>query len=409
MSTVLRNIGCLATCPATASQSDLGLIDNAALVWDDGRIVWVGKESDLPRDYSQAETWDADAKLVVPGLIDCHTHLAFGGWRADEFEMRALGKGYLEIAKAGGGILSTVRATRAASYDQLLERCRRSLSEMYQLGLTTVECKSGYGLTLEDELKLLRVYRELQDSEPATIVSTFLGAHTIPPEYKDDRAGYCDLVIEQMLPQVAQESLAQFCDIFVEDSAFSAEEARRVLAAARDHSLGLKLHVDQLSDGAGAKLAAEMGAISADHLEFISPAGITALKRADVVAVSLPIASLCTQTKPLQARPLIEAGVRVAVATDFNPGSAPSYHLPLAMLLAVTMNGMSPSEVVKGVTINAAAALGVDSERGSLEPGKYADFCIIDAADVNHWLYHFRANACLKTVKAGTVIWRTER
>jgi imidazolonepropionase len=380
-------------------------IPDAAMAWDGGLIAWVGPERELPHEYRQWENWDASGRLVIPGLVDCHTHLAFGGWRADEFEQRIQGRSYLDIARAGGGILSTVARTRAASEVELTDRASAFLGRMMALGVTTVEAKSGYGLDLETELRLLRIYRRLAGDGPVRLVSTFLGAHTIPAEYRERREEYIDLLIRRMLPIVATERLAHFCDAFVEQGAFSVAEGRRILLAGRAVGLGPKLHADQLSSGGGAELAAEVGAVSADHLECISEAGIAALAASGTVAVSLPLATSYLNHQPLPARRLIEAGVPVAVATDFNPGSAPSYHLPLAMLLACTMQRMTPAEVLKGATLIAARAIGLEKEVGSLEAGKAADFAEIDASSVNQWLYHFTPNACTMTVIGGKRVW----
>jgi imidazolonepropionase len=402
---VLANISQLATCRAQGRQGDIHTIPDAALVWDEGTIRWAGPEAELPSEFRDSERLDAGGRLVVPGLVDCHTHLAFAGWRADEFEQRILGRSYLEIAQSGGGIAATVRHTRAASEQQLTERAAGFLEEMLALGVTTVECKSGYGLDLDAELKLLRVYRRLAAEQPVRIVATFLGAHIVPAEFRHDPDGYVALLVERMIPAVAQEKLAACCDVFVEESAFTVLQARRILRAARQAGLAAKLHADQLTSCGGAELASELGALSADHLEHISGAGITAMAKAGVVAVSLPLASLYLRQPAMPARRLIQAGVPVAVATDFNPGSAPSYHLPLAMMLACTLQSMTPGEVLKGATIYAARAVGMDEMTGSLEPGKAADFAIIDAPDVNHWLYHFRPNACVMTVIAGRTKW----
>ena len=400
---LLANIGQLATCRAEGGQGDIHIISDAALVWHDGSIVWVGPTAELPNQYRETERIDARGRLVTPGLIDCHTHLAFAGWRAEEFEQRIQGKSYLEIARSGGGILRTVRLTREASEDERLRKAGRILKEMLALGVTTVECKSGYGLNEETELKLLRVYSRLAQMQPVRLVSTFLGAHMVPPEYQEDREAYVQLLVERWIPVVAREKLATCCDVFVEDSAFKADEARRILRAGQRAGLGSRLHADQLTSGGGAELAAELGALSADHLEHISERGILAMAAAKVVAVSLPLATLYLGKSPIPARRLIAAGVRVAVATDFNPGSAPSYHLPLALTLAVTLQGMTPAEVLKGATIYAARALGLENHVGSLEAGKAADFALFDAPDVTHWLYHFRPNACLMTVGAGDI------
>jgi len=404
---ILTNIETLATPPAPDVQDDatpLRTIDDAALVWIDDTIEWVGPESECPAEYADEPTHDADGALVVPGLIDCHTHLAFGGWRADEFAMRLEGRSYLEIAKAGGGIASTMRKTRDASEDALYDRCRTVLDQMAALGVTTIEAKSGYGLTVEDELKQLRVYHRLQADQPMEIVPTFLGAHTVPPEYENDRAGYLRLIQEEMIPAVAEANLAEFCDAFVEDSAFSPDEARSLFDTAREHGLRPKLHADQLTDTGGAALAAEVDAASADHLECISEDGIAALANSDTVAVSLPLATLYLDEFPLPARALRDAGVPVAVATDFNPGSAPSYHLPLAMMLACTLQRMTPAAALAGATRTAAEALDRVHRLGSLAPGTRADFVLIDAPSLNHWLYHFRPNAVQKTFARGQLI-----
>jgi imidazolonepropionase len=277
---------------------------------------------------------------------------------------------------------------------------------MTTLGVTTIEAKSGYGLDREHELELLRVYQRLAQVEPVAIVATLLGAHVVPTEYRDRRDAYVALLIDELIPAVAAERLATACDVFVEESAFGVDEARRILLAGKEAGLAPRLHADQLSSCGGAELAAEVGALSADHLEHVSEGGIAAMAERGVVAVSLPIASLYLNQPPMPARRLIAAGVSVAVATDFNPGSAPSYHLPLAMTLACTLQRMTPAEALKGATHYAAKALGLERRVGSLERGKAADFAVIDAPDVEHWLYHLRPNACRLTVAGGRVIWR---
>jgi imidazolonepropionase len=402
---LLENIAQLATCRAAGVQGEVHAIADAALAWEGDTISWVGPRAELPARYGSAERLDAGGGTVVPGLVDCHTHLVFGGWRAEEFAERIRGRSYLEIAQAGGGIARTVRLTRAASDDELLARAEGFLREMLALGVTTAECKSGYGLDREQELRLLRIYRRLASRQPVRLVPTFLGAHVVPPEFRNDRAGYLAL-LEALLPTIAAEGLARFCDVFVEQSAFSPDEARRLLGAARRHGLGGKLHADQLTAGGGAELAAELGAVSADHLECASPAGVEAMARAGVVAVSLPLASLYLGQTPFGARRWIDAGVPVAVATDFNPGSAPSYHLPFALTLACTLQRMTPTEALKGATLYAARAVGLESRIGSLEPGKAADVAVLDAPDVSHWLYHLRPNACRVTIVGGEVRWR---
>src|ERR1041384_757264 len=380
---LLTNIGSLARCLPQGPQSELHVVRGAALAWNGDRIAWVGPASDLPEPFRGWPREDAGGRLVVPGLVDCHAHLAFAGWRAAEFEQRLQGRSYLEIAAAGGGINSTVARTRAATSEALLARCRERLRAMAALGVTTVEAKSGYGLTEEHEIRLLEIYRELLGG-PGRLVATLLAAHTVPPEYKSCRSDYVELVVERIIPRTAREGLARFCDVFVEESAFTVAEARRILEAGKRHGLRPRLHADQLSSCGGAELAAEGGG----------------------VGVSLPFASLYLGVAPLPARKLLEAGVPVAVATDFNPGSAPSYHLPMAMTLACTMQRMTPAEVLKGATIVAARVLGLDGDVGSLEAGKSADFAVIDAESVEEWLYHLRANACVRTVARGAELWR---
>lgn len=398
---ILRHIGQLAVCPPGGGQAEIGAIRHAALVWRGDTIVWAGPEADLPSGLDESEELDAGGRLVVPGLVDCHTHLAFAGWRADEFERRLRGESYLSIARAGGGIARTVRDTRAASPETLRARAAAALAGMARVGVTTVEAKSGYGLTVEDELGLLRIYRDLAVSQPLRIVPTLLAAHVVPDEYRDARREYVRLICEALIPRAAGGSLAAFCDVFVEDGAFTRDEARTVLAAGLRHGLGPKLHVDQLCDGGGAALAAEVGAVSADHLEHVSPDGIRALARAGTVAVGLPIAAATLGAPPMPARALIDAGVPVAIATDFNPGSAASFDLTLALWLACTLQRMTPAEALKGATAYAARALGLAGRVGSLAPGYAADVAILDAEDVTMWLYHFRPGSCIATWIAG--------
>ncbi len=398
---VLRNISWLYQCRAEGGQGEVHPIGGAALAWADGIIRWVGPESALPREYRPWPDEDAQRCIVVPGLIDSHTHLAFGGWRADEFEAKLLGKSYLEIARAGGGILSTVTKTRAASTPALVDRCLGFLAQMRALGVTTVEVKTGYGLSLEHEIRTLEIYRAVAAKTAQTIVPTLLAAHTLPPEFRNDRPGYVELVIREIIPRAATEGLARFCDVFVEETAFSVAEAERILAAGKARGLVPKVHADQLTDGGGAELAARVGAVSADHLERIGEPGIAAMARHGVIAGSLPIAALYLNQRPLPARRLIEAGVPVAVATDFNPGSAPSFDLPLAMMLACTLQRMTPKEVLKGATQIAARAIGEGGSAGSLEAGKRADFAMLEAESIEDWLYHFRRNPSRRTVVRG--------
>lgn len=398
---VLRNISQLATCPPGNPQADAGLIRQAALAWRDGVVQWVGPYSDMPADFAAEPVIDCERRLVVPGLVDCHTHLCFGGWRGDEFEARLQGASYQDIAAGGGGINRTVAATRGASLGELQRKAQAALEAILRLGVTTLECKSGYGLDEANELKQLEVYRRLDTAQVIDLVPTFLGAHVVPPEHRKHRERYVDLLCDVLIPRVARQGLARFCDVFVEEGAYSVEEARRILDTAKTHGLGLKVHAEQLSAGGGAMLAAELGAVSAEHLEYASDAAIEALAAAGTVAVSLPLASLYLGEPYLPARKMLAAGLRVAVATDFNPGSAPSYHLPLAMTLACLNQSMTPQEVLMGATTIAARALSLQDRVGSLLPGYRADLAIIDAPTLNHWLYHFVPNACLHVLKNG--------
>ncbi len=398
---VLNNISQLATCPPDRPQQDAGLLGNAALVWTDGLVRWVGSIAEMPAEYQDEPVFDCGQRLIVPGLVDCHTHLCFGGWRSDEFELRLGGASYQEIARAGGGIASTVAATRGASLDELLHKAESILDEMLDLGITTVECKSGYGLDEANELKQLEVYRRLNDTHVVDLVPTFLGAHIIPPEHEKHRDRYISLLCDVLIPRVASQGLARFCDAFVETGAYSIEESLKILSVAAGHGLGIKIHADQLSDGGGAELAAELGAVSAEHLEYVSDAGIEAMAAAGTVAVSLPLASLYLSEPYMPARKMLDRGVAVAVATDFNPGSSPSYHLPLAMTLACVHQGMTPQETLKGATCVAAKAVSLSQHIGTLLPGYSADLAIIDSPSLNHWLYHFRSNACIAVMKNG--------
>jgi imidazolonepropionase len=398
---VLTNIGLLATCRAEGGQDAIHTIPQAMLAWRGTDIAWVGPAEALPHEYRDDDRIDAQGRLVVPGLVDCHTHLAFAGWRADEIEARMSGRTYQELAAAGGGITRTVATTRGTSTDVLVERCAGWLAQMVRLGVTTVEAKSGYGLDVDNEIRLLEVYEALRRAQAVRIVSTLLAAHVVPREYAGRRQQYVEMICGDLIPVVARRGLARFCDVFAEESAFTPDEARAILRCGFAHGLGAKLHVDQFTDGGGAALAAELNALSADHLEYASEEGIARLAQAGTVAVTLPLAALYLGRPVAPARSLIAAGVPVAVATDFNPGTAPTYHLPLAMLLAATLQRMTPAEVLKGVTIYAARAIGEALVGGSLEPGKRADFAIIDAPEVNHWVYHFAPNSCVSTYIGG--------
>jgi imidazolonepropionase len=366
----------------------LGLIESGAIGVSQRRIAYVGPESDLPRHYRAAEEVDLAGRLVTPGLIDCHTHLVFGGDRSDEFEQRLRGVTYETILQSGGGICSTVHATRAASEDELVDTARRRLHSLLNEGVTTVEIKSGYGLNLETELRMLRAARRLGRTERVRVVTTLLAAHVTPPDL--DREAYIDLVMGQIIPQVAAEMLADGVDGFCEAFAFSREELRRIFACARSYGLRVRVHADQRSDCGGASLAAECGALSADHLEWTGADGIRALAQSGTVAVVLPGAFLNLREQrlpPIEA--MRRAGVRIAVATDCNPGTSPLVSLLAAMNLAAVQFGLSVDEVIAGVTREAALALGLQDEAGVIALGRWADFVVWDVerpVELVYWL-----------------------
>jgi imidazolonepropionase len=368
----------------------LGLVEGGAVASRGGRIVFAGAASSLPQGWTAGEVVELEGRLVTPGLIDCHTHLVFGGDRADEFEMRRQGATYEQIAQAGGGIASTVRATRKADDAELARTAGNRLDRMMADGVTTVEIKSGYGLDLATELRMLRVARGLGASRPVEIVTTLLAAHVVPPEFKADRAAYLRTVIDQIIPAAAAEGLADAVDAFMETIAFNAGEVRQVFAAAKAHGIPVKLHADQITAGGGAALAAEFGALSADHLERTDAAGAAAMAKAGTVAVLLPGAFFVLRDEhrpPVEA--LRAAGVPMAVATDCNPGTSPLVSLQAAMTFAAVQFGLSVEEVLAGVTREAARALGRLDDLGTLEVGKACDLAIWDVerpAELVYWL-----------------------
>jgi len=361
---------------------ELGVIRDGAMIVRDGVIAHVGLRRDL---NLPAEVIDAGNRVVLPGFVDAHTHPVFAGNRADEFEKRSSGATYQEISAAGGGIRSTVRKTRAASEDDLFAAASRYTQWFLRGGTTTIEAKSGYGLTLNDEMKLLRVIQRLG---PIRAIPTFLGAHEIPDEYRDRRDEYIDLVIHEMLP--AARTLAEYCDIFCEPHVFPVDDARRILRAAKEHGFKLRMHVDQLQNSGGAELAAELGAVTADHLEHTGATGIEAMHKAGVQPVLLPgsVYALGSKRYP-DARAMIEAGLGVVLATDFNPGSSPTPSMQMILSLASTQMKMTPAESITAATINAAYSLQRGAEIGSLEPGKQADFVIHDCTDHRELAYFF--------------------
>jgi imidazolonepropionase len=370
---------------------ELGIITRGGMLVRDGRIEKVGNTDEIePLVNADTEVVDARGQVLMPGFVDAHTHPVFSGTRVEEFEERSKGATYQEIAARGGGIQFTVNATRAAYEEVLAYEAWRYSEWFLRSGTTTIEAKSGYGLSLEDELKILRVIKRLGESTPLRYVPTFLGAHSVPPEYRARREQYVSLIIDEMLPAVAQEKLAEFCDVFCEDKVFTTDEAWKILSAARCHGLGLRIHADQLSLSGGAQLAAELGTVTADHLEHTDADGIAALKRANVQPVLLPgsVYALGSSRYPA-AREMIDAGLAVVLATDFNPGSSPTPSIPMVLSLAATHMKMTPSEAITATTINAAYTLNRGHEIGSLESGKIADFVIHAGQDYRELAYFF--------------------
>jgi imidazolonepropionase len=389
-----------------AELRDLGVINDGAMLMRDGTIEKVGSRSQIEPLLDQTtQVIDAGGRVVLPGFVDAHTHPVFGGTRVNEFEERASGATYQEIAARGGGIQSTVKATREASLDELVQAGRRYASWFLRCGTTTVEAKSGYGLTLEDELKILRAIRQLNFGTPLNYVATFLGAHDVPPEYRARRDQYVSLLIQEMIPQITHEKLAEFCDVFCEERVFTNDEAWKILSAARCGGLGLRIHADQLSLSGGAKLAAELSTVTADHLEHTDAAGIAALKSANVQPVLLPgsVYALGSTRYPA-ARDMIEAGLAVVLATDFNPGSSPTPSMLMILSLASTHMKMSPAEAISAATINAAYSLNRGDRIGSLEEGKTADFVIHDCGDYRELGYFFGVEHPWKVYCAGELI-----
>ena len=369
----------------------LAIIEDGGLFVSGDRIVATGRRRQIEELITaDCEVIEAGHRVLLPGFVDAHTHPVFAGTRANEFEQRTAGTTYREIAAGGGGIRATVRATRNASLNDLVKAGKHYAEWFLRGGTTTVEAKSGYGLTLEDELKILRAIKQLDQETSLNYVPTFLGAHDIPSEYKTRRQMYVSLVINEMLPRVVEEKLAEYCDVFCESEVFTNDEAWQILSAARCHGLGLRMHADQLSLSGGAKLAAELNATTADHLEHTDAEGITALKMAKVQPVLLPgsVYALGSSRYPA-AREMIDAGLAVVLATDFNPGSSPTPSMPMVLSLACTQMKMTPAEAITAATINAAYSLGRGGEIGSLEKGKRADFVIHDVSDYRELAYWF--------------------
>jgi len=385
--------------------SHLELIEQGALVFEGETIKWVGREADVSTAFPKArfeEIIDANGMLVTPGLVDPHTHPVFAATREDEFYMRNAGKTYMEIAEAGGGIRNSARRLRQADEGTLYNNGIRFLNRMLKSGTTTAEAKSGYGLSTESEVKSLEVIQRLDKNHPIDLVPTFLGAHEFPDEYRSDREGYVRLLIEEMIPLVAKRNLAKYCDIFTEAGVFDIDQSRRIMSAAKQNGFELKFHADELKSVGGAKLAAELGAVSADHLVYASDNGIAAMAKAKTIAVFLPSTTFFLGHKEYApARKMLTAGVPVALATDFNPGSSCNTSLQATMTIAAIYLKMTPEEILNAVTYNSACAIGMQEKVGSLQTGKLADFVLWDAENYKQLPYFFAQNPVTSVFKRG--------
>ncbi|AGT31680.1 imidazolonepropionase [Geobacillus genomosp. 3] len=388
--------------------SDLAIMENGSVWIEHGTIAAVGPDDELARQFAdrlaEAEVIDAKGKTVTPGLVDPHTHLVYAGSREHEWTMRLGGATYMEIMNAGGGIHATTNATRQASEEALYDESKRRLDQFLLHGVTTVEAKSGYGLSLEHELKQLETAKQLDDTHPVDVVSTFLGAHAVPPEWKHTPDEYVRLIIDEMIPEVSRRGLAEFNDVFCERGVFTPNEARRILEAGKAYGLTPKIHADEIEPYGGAELAAEVGAISADHLLRASDEGIRRMAERGVIGVLLPGTAFFLMTQAADARRLIDAGVPVALATDCNPGSSPTVSLPLVMSLACLHMGMTPAEAIAAATINAAHAIGRAHLVGSLEPGKKADLVIFQVPNYVQVMYYYGINHIETVIKNGKVV-----
>lgn len=412
MQLLLKNIKQLVTVSATGGlvktgkdMHNIGVIENATVLIENGMIRWVGKASDF-RDKlkKDADVIDAKEYVALPGFVDAHTHLMFAGSRESEFAMRAQGMTYQQIAEQGGGILETVKATRAATKKELKKLASKRLDAMIHQGTTTVEIKSGYGLDEDSEVKMLEAVNELGKEHFMTIVPTFLGAHAFPPEFRDRRNDYVNAVCERMLPYVAKKNLARFCDVFCDKGYFTVDQSRAILQKAKTLKMDLKIHADELANIGASSLASELGVVSADHLENITGEGIKKLQKSGTVAVLLPGVSFFLNHAHANARALIDAGVSVSIASDFNPGSCMSFSMPLMMTISCTQMNMTPEEAITATTLNAAAALKLSDKLGSIEVGKQADIVLCEIPNYQYLPYHFGTNLVSKVIKKGTIL-----
>lgn len=391
-----------------SAMNELEIIIDGAVVIENGLIVAVGTTEEILAAYPEAgsQVMDASGKTMLPGFIDSHTHLVFAGERSEEFSWRLRGDTYMQIMQRGGGIASTVSATRAASREELVRLGLDRLSSMLAMGITTVEGKSGYGLDLVTEVRQLEVMQELNALQPVEVVPTFMGAHAVPAEYKGDSSGYIRFINEKVLPEVAERGLAEFCDVFCEQGVFSLAESRELLQQAARLGLKGKLHADEIVELGGAELAAELGAISADHLLHASDKGIAALAASGTVATLLPATAFSLREPYARGREMIDSGAAVALASDFNPGSCFTYSVPLLLALAVLEMRLTPAEAITALTLNAAAAVNRADRLGSLEPGKQADIVLLDQPSHLFLFYHIGINCVEQVLKRGQVVWR---
>jgi imidazolonepropionase len=382
---------------------ELSVIENADVLIENGIIQRIGSTIELSAG-SDIDVLDAGNRVALPGFVDSHTHTVFAGSRENEFSMRSEGKSYQDIARAGGGILSTMTATRAATKKELLRSAERRLNEMMKHGTTTVEIKSGYGLNAESETKILDVIHDLHRDHYMTIVPTFLGAHAFPPEFAEDKNGYVDLITNKMLPYIGGRQLATFCDVFCDEGYFDLHQTEQILLEAKRYSLIPKVHSDQLTALGGTELGVHLNAISVDHLEHLTTSGINALKKSTTIATVLPGSSFFLNQPYAPARSIIGANIPLAIATDFNPGSSMAFSMPMMMTIACTQMRMTPEEAIASATLNGAAALGLSDEIGSIEVGKQADIVIYDVPNYAYIAYHYGMNHVWKVIKNGTVL-----
>lgn len=388
----------------TSELNDVGLIEDVSLIIEDEKISDITSNKDF--NFSSFDlVIDCCNNVVMPGLIDSHTHLIFAGSRSDEFEMRVAGKSYEEIAEKGGGIVKTVEATRKSSKDDLIKLAIERLEEALSSGITTIEIKSGYGLDYATELKMLECAKDLQNLQPVEIIPTFLGAHTIPREFKNNRSAYIELITKKLIPEISENHLAKFVDVFLEKTAFTVDETRLILEKAKKHNLELKLHCDQFNSLGGVELGIQLGVKSLDHLEMITDEDIKKLSKTEIVATVLPGVSYFLKIPFTPARKMIDAGCIVSIATDFNPGSCTSQNLPLMLNIATLYNGMKLNETINSVTINAAYSLGLEEKIGSLEIGKQADILILKTSDYKNLVYYFGKNLTKTVIKKGKIVY----